>query len=698
MFKRVIALLTAAAAPFAGAGELDIARQALRDGLYDVARHHAEKSEGDEAKQVVVESYAREGRWDDVLKALDAWHDPSGDAFLYYKSLALAKTGKGEEAIAVLDGHDFKDAEYAMRVQLVRASVAMDSGNVAGALGISRAAGFASGDDASKMLAADILAASGDRKGAEAIWREIASFTNAEEAVLAAAAGNLGDEASLRSAYERVKHADLRRSVGLRLGRRLLEDGRTFDEGVKLIRLIAKDSPGFPGAKDAFLAAADAFLEKGKYQESADAYREALEAWPDAAREFAVHEGRGWALRKLQKHEESLEAFARAEELATNDVDRATALMEQGDVMSECGRGAEAMAKYRTVLDKYPSTPAGEKLKVVVELREKESEGRELYRSFRFKEAQEVFAELGRRDPARKPRMDYLEMLCLYGQVRDAEASRKAKDLAAGSPDPEIRAEATLWLAKFFYNARQWADSCELFTNYATNMVPSSAQAPSALVWAARAAFAGGEFQRAIDLVTKLAKDYPDAAERPQGFLVQGEALVELSRLDEAILVLDGVVTDKRAGDEERTRGKTLKADALFVMGADNPSRYKEALQDYRALQLGESLSDGRKLVLSFKIARTLEKLGRVDEALDQYYVEVVCAYRAARDRGERLDDEARATFARAAFRLADEYESRGEDRRAESILRLVIKSDVGPAVKEAKRRRDRIQRKGMFQ
>jgi len=696
--KRVIALLAVVAASFAGAEGLDVAKQALRDGLYDVARQYAAKSEGDEAKQVVTESYAREGRWDDVLKSLDALHDPAGDAFAYYRALALAKTGKGAEALSILDGHNFTGSEYAMRIQLLRATVAMASGNVADALGISRAAGFATGDDASKMMAADILAASGDLKGAASIWRGIVSSTNVEESVLAAAAGNLGDEPSLRSAYRRVKHADLRRSVGLRLGRRLLEGERTFDEGVRMIRFIAKDSPGAAGAKESFLAVADALLEKGKYQESADAYHEALEAWPDAAREFAVHEGRGWALRKLKKHDEALESFARAEELATNAVDRATALMEQGDVMSECGRGAEAMVKYRTVLDKYPSTPAGEKLKVVVELREKESEGRELYRSFRFKEAQEVFAELGRRDPARKPRMDYLEMLCLYGQVRDAEASRKAKDLAAGSPDPEIRAEATLWLAKFFYNARQWADSCELFTNYATNMVPSSAQAPSALVWAARAAFAGNEFQRAIDLVTKLAKDYPDAAERSQGFLVQGEALVELSRLDEAILVLEGVVSDKRAGDEERTRAKTLKADALFVMGADNPARYKEALQDYRALQLGESLSDGVKLVLSFKIARTLEKLGRVDEALDQYYGEVVCAYRTARERGERLDEEARATFARAAFRLADEYESRGEDHRAESILRLVIRSDVGPAIREAKRRRDRIQRKGMFQ
>ena len=66
--------------------------------------------------------------------------------------------------------------------------------------------------------------------------------------------------------------------------------------------------------------------------------------------------------------------------------------------------------------------------------------------------------------------MDYLEMLCLYGQGRDAEAARKAKDLAAGCPDKAIKAEATLWLAKFFYNAKSWDDSRDMFAAYATNM------------------------------------------------------------------------------------------------------------------------------------------------------------------------------------------------------------------------------------
>ena len=98
--------------------------------------------------------------------------------------------------------------------------------------------------------------------------------------------------------------------------------------------------------------------------------------------------------------------------------------------------------------------------------------------------------------------------------------------------------------------------------------------------------------------------------------------------------------------------------------------------------------------MVSFKFARTLEKLKRTDEAVDSYYTDVVLAYRDGRRRGVWYDDEARAAFARAAFRLSDEYEARGKDFQAMHILELVVASDV-PAALEAEKRIDRIQTKG---
>jgi predicted GNAT superfamily acetyltransferase len=98
--------------------------------------------------------------------------------------------------------------------------------------------------------------------------------------------------------------------------------------------------------------------------------------------------------------------------------------------------------------------------------------------------------------------------------------------------------------------------------------------------------------------------------------------------------------------------------------------------------------------VISFKIARALERLKRTAEAIDRYYTEVVLAYREGRLAGVYYDDAAKAAFSRSAFWLADEYEMRGMPLQAVSVLRLVVASDV-PAAKEAQRRIERISMKG---
>lgn len=49
---------------------LDVARAALRDGLWDMARTYAGAATNDESRLVVLESYAGEGRWRDVAEVL----------------------------------------------------------------------------------------------------------------------------------------------------------------------------------------------------------------------------------------------------------------------------------------------------------------------------------------------------------------------------------------------------------------------------------------------------------------------------------------------------------------------------------------------------------------------------------------------------------------------------------------------------
>jgi tetratricopeptide (TPR) repeat protein len=349
------------------ADELEIAREALRDGLWSVARNHAAKEGGEAARRLLLESYAREGDWQELGRTLAGWTNAVGNVYDYYRAAAAG--------------------DYFKAVEILRKTPA------------------AKLDADARMFEAEMLLKSGDRPGAEKIWREVVAMTNAGERAFAVAGVNLGDVNALRLSYAKASRVSVRRLAGLKLGSLLLRESASRAEGEKLIRAIVKDAPDGEGAREAFLAIAEADAAAGRWKEAFDVYHEAGETWPECAKLLQVQEGRAWASLRLGRLEEALESFKRTEELAKDDERKASAVLKQGDVYSEMGKGEAAMARYRDVLERFPGTAVAEKLRKVVRVRELESKGREQYRNFRFAEAKETFAAVAAEDPVKKPRM-----------------------------------------------------------------------------------------------------------------------------------------------------------------------------------------------------------------------------------------------------------------------------------------------------
>lgn len=652
----VLCLLSAVAGASVG-DALAVAREALRDGLWSIARAHAvQAGDSEESRLVQLESWAAEGNWSAVSNALVRWTDAHGAAFDYYRAAV-----RGDETAAAR---------------------------------LLAAGGSSEGLAQARLLEADRLAHTGDVAGAEALWRAVAGQTNVSARALAVAASNLMDPALLRRAQGLAVSADARRELSLRLGQALLTRAETQAEGAALIRAVVRDAPDTAGAREAFLSVADAEVAAANWKTAQTLYAEAIEIWPDVAKRAAVQEGLGWTLLKVGRAEEALAAFERAERVAADADARATAALQQGDVLSALGRLDEAMACYRRIRADYPGTAAAARVGKVLEVRELEVRGRGFYRTYRFSEAREAFRRVAADDPSRALRMRFFETLCLYGGGEDAAAARTAETLVADCPDPRVWADTCLWLAKFKYNRRDWRASGQLFRAASESRALTPEKAAEALLWAARAAFAENDYTAVIQLTTRLVERHPTSPVRLPALILQGETLNELARFDEAVLVFERVTAASDVTAADRARAQILKADALFAMGADNPARYRAALRAYRALLFGGALSPSAKLVVAFKVARALEKLKRIDEAMDQYYTQVVLAYRRERTGGARLDDEARAVFSKAAFRLADEFEGRGKDRQAVAVLDLVATSD-SPAAEEARARIRRLTEKG---
>ena len=674
---------------FAYGGEIDVAREALRDGLWEVARTHARKAEGDLAKIVVLESYAREKKWAEVLSTVEAYGRPEVPEFAFYKAAALYRTGELDAARRILESVDFSRGGFTADATLLYASVLRREGYVDAAL----AKLATNGDDPeSKMVSASIRKSRGEDAEAAKLWGEVVASGDAPPFAVAVAAANLADAETLRRLFTTSADPRIIRFTGLRLGVLLVRGKDGFEEGARMIRRIVKDSPDFRGAKGSLLALADAELARGGFAAAGATYREAMETWPETAKDASVRLGLGWSFSETGRNEEALAEYAAVLTLALDDETRALALVKSGDVLLAMGKREDAMARYREALAKFPETTAAKKVRETVGIRDLEQKGRDAFAAYHFEEARGIFAEVARRDSSQAPRMKYCDMVCLYGLGQDAAAERMAVELTASSADASVRADAALWLAKFLYNRGRYREAESNFLACAA--APAASADP--LLWATRASFAAGEFARTVQNATTLESSYPGTRESVEGMLLQAEALIELARFDESVLVAERVTVAESSDAALRLRAQLLRADALFAMGADNPARYREALEAYTSLRSGEKLAPSVRIRLSYKLAKTLERLKRTDEAIDEYYTRVVLAFRDGRAEGVRYDDDAVAAFSRAAFRLAEEYESRGFDSQAVNVLRLVATGAV-PSSAEAEKRIERIHRKGQL-
>ena len=306
--------------------------------------------------------------------------------------------------------------------------------------------------------------------------------------------------------------------------------------------------------------------------------------------------------------------------------------------------------------------------------------------------------------------MDFLSVLCLYGDGKDEAARAAGRKLLETVAEGPLKGDLLMWLAKYDAGRREWTAAIRGFEACAANAHVGDAQRIEALVRGIRCASAMRDYPKAVELAGRVATNEvavaamktarPESAHVAEALLVQGEALVELGRFKDAVQVLE------RAGRVPAPqallrRAGLVRADCLFAMGADDSSRYLAAFEAYRTLLQDEDLPGSLRIAAAFKAGRALEKLDRQEDAVDQFYTNVVMDYwnavnPASPDTSRRqwFDGNARAVFARTAFILSDYYVARRQPQQAEKMLSYIVSAKV-PGADEAKRRIARLREKG---
>jgi len=554
-----------------------------------------------------------------------------------------------------------------------------------------------------------------------------------------------------------ARQTDMRQSSGFYLSDLLCADVSTLDECALLIKTLAREFPDDPLAMQAHLKLADSFLRYRLAERAADEYRLVLETYTSSSKDDRVLLGRGWALFQLKRYTEAAGVFQRVVEQTTNQVVKAESLFKWGDALLADGRNAEAANIFARVTEEVPqsllvpralyqqaeclerseqATPAVPIYqKLIRDYPKHEYVGRALlrlgalygargdlavaietytliqtnaalkayhsdafmgrgnvyYRLYRFDAAMKDFATVGEADPSRRDEACYVITRCLYALGRDKEAQASAKSFIAEFPESSRLPDMILWIGKFDFNRGKFSDARKMFIDYVTRW-PTANLADAALLWSARAALDDADFSSAVELVARLVREYPKSVRITESRLVQASALMELARFSEAILLLDQIiVTDPTS--EWVEPAKLRKGDCLFAMGADNPDRYLKALATYRDVLQQASLSASQILQLNYKAARCLEKLRRIDEAIDAYYSDVVIRYQTNHAQGVWYDDSASGLFVRAAFNVAELYEQKGRSGSAIKVLERVLETDV-LGKDEVRARIDRLRKK----
>ncbi len=291
--------------------------------------------------------------------------------------------------------------------------------------------------------------------------------------------------------------------------------------------------------------------------------------------------------------------------------------------------------------------------------------------------------------PETKEHSEYLAIfLADAQQPRDEEKIiGMARDFLRKHEDSPLAAEVRMKLAQVYYRRGDYANAEYHFGNLAREQTkdPYTESAPgpymeTALFLAGKSAaqlINTGAVDRALHFFEQVIK----CDGKLKLYARQEQAILyhNLGRENEAVALYDVILSTQPAPDLElRQASLCAKADSLRALGANDPAKLKEALETFDQLAaLPDALPEWRNQAL-YKKAKTLELLGRNDEALDTYY-DIL-------ERSASHGDREFFWYYKAGFDAAHVFEEQEQWKPAIGIYEKMAKLN-GPRTPEAQAR-----------
>lgn len=459
----------------------------------------------------------------------------------------------------------------------------------------------------------------------------------------------------------------------------LINTGRYAEAAMSFER--AAELAQAPERREAYLfKVGDASFQNGQYLLALEAYDRVITDMPEGGTATRALFQKGQCYVRIENWDMAGAAFADVSRRREGTSQGEEALFSLATVEESRGAWQEAVDAFSRVMQTYTNGQ--------LYARALHGRGMAHYQLYRFARASEDFERVVAQFPASAvaEQAFYMRGMSYYGMMRDDLAVSVCTNFVARFPESQWLPDVLFWLGRHEYNHGTFVPAEEQFLSV-VNADPQSPLADDALLWAGLAAFKQKEYLRSIETLSDLVKRYPDSTRIPEARFSQGDALSELGRFSAAILTFDEILSEY-PDSELAPLAWGRKGDCQFTLGADDPQRYEESIESYRVVAETDQARPDLILQAHYKIGRSLEKLDRRDDALEQYYTNVILRYFENRGKGVWHDQHAKVWFTRAVFNAADVMETKRDWRGVVNILQKAIQAGV-PAAKQA---HDRIE------
>jgi TolA-binding protein len=180
-------------------------------------------------------------------------------------------------------------------------------------------------------------------------------------------------------------------------------------------------------------------------------------------------------------------------------------------------------------------------------------------------------------------------------------------------------AEAYFRLGEFYSFRQDYVKAQDAFQQL-TAAYPQSDYADRAWFFAGQAAFQHQDYAAARALLEKVPDNSPfkPDARLWEGKTYQQQPVPSMANFRQAADVFDSVLATQKSGPDF-VEASLLKGECLFELGAQDPANYTAALAAFGAVLKTKDGTVAQRNEAAVRSAKCLEKLGRRDEAMDQY-------------------------------------------------------------------------------